>query len=194
MAEIKLDKELENVFKRLDSIDNLDSKFEELYNGDYNNLSKEEKIKKLTHTIPYFPFREIQTRPHKVDLFPIYRLRKNINLNNENLELTSTFSYPNTVFCKTNGRANLANRAIFYSSDCPTSAFLEMDCENDDVIYLSEWMIRCPRECRYTYFLPSNLSVSNNWSHVALRQNALIHKAINEHYGNSVLQKVLKIT
>lgn len=126
-----------------------------------------------------------------INLLKVFRVRseKTINLENEDLNLIRTFSYPNPCFCTTNGRANLKGKSVFYCSDNKETALAESNLQIGDAAYLSVWNIKCDREVNSTSFLPTTIPEKNIWYNQALKLQA---KAIDhaKQYGGDKSQQL----
>ena len=62
-----------------------------------------------------------------------YRIRKNIDKNEEAIDLVSTYSYPSSKLCIKNGRANLKGKSVFYCSDNAVTALMEVELVPGDI-------------------------------------------------------------
>ncbi len=112
---------------------------------------------------------------------PLYRVRLNINSNNEDLTLIRTYSYPPGSVCRSNGRANLKGRSVFYCSHDPITALLECKPENGNLAYLSVWQPRATRDIKYAMCMPKNLSTSNPWLEISNNVHAFSDLYSREH-------------
>ncbi|QQR86165.1 MAG: RES domain-containing protein [Flavobacteriales bacterium] len=103
-----------------------------------------------------------------------YRARKNPG----NPDDPSQYSYPNPDQTKVHRlRANLEDRPVFYGSDLPFTAFLEVRPGPGDEVFLSEWSLHCTRQILQLGFLPGNMPSHNPWFRYAVNQ----HLAVARH-------------
>lgn len=157
------DEDLEKMPSLPEFIKNLDY----LRNVDLSNstITEIENIFYEYATIfPQIPFTQ---KPDRFNNHTFYRVRLNINSENEDLRLIQTYSYPNPFFCKENGRANLKGKSVFYCSNRPGAALLESKPKIGDEGFLSIWKPNATREIKIAMCLPQNLRKENEWSYLA---------------------------
>jgi|SRR5579863_198774 len=150
-------------------------------------------VRYLQTQLIYAPFETTFTRPYTIDRFPVYRARANIDERSENVYLARTFSYPNPSFCTSNGRANLSRFPIFYCSDVAGTAVAELRPRVGDVVFLSEWIIRCHRQNEHASIFPPTLDFPNPWISIAANQRKGRVVFYEEHFGKEVTTKVDQI-
>lgn len=147
----------------------------------------------LQNQLVYLPFETTITRPYNIDRFPIYRARANIDENKENVNLARTFSYPNPTFCTSNGRANLSRFPVFYCSDVAGTAVAELRPKVDDIVFLSEWVIRCHRPNRHASFFPPTIDSPNPWITIAANKRKGRVTFFEKYFGKEATAKVDEI-
>lgn len=91
----------------------------------------------------------------------LFRVRLNVDPENENVYLHSTFSYPPAAFCSDNGRANIKKRSVFYGSESADTAILESKPKPGDSGVLSIWRPIVDREIRYSIFMSNKTDKEN---------------------------------
>lgn len=106
--------------------------------------------------------------PEKFNNHRLFRVRLNINEESEDLSLIQTYSYPPTIICTENGRANIKGRSVFYCSNDPTAALLESRPNIGDIAFVSIWKPIVNRQVKIAHCLPVNLEPSNHWNVMAL--------------------------
>jgi len=95
-----------------------------------------------------------------------YRVRMNIGTG-EDPGLIRTHSYPPAAICKTNGRANLKGKSVFYCSDHSSTSIIEARPQPGQVGYLSQWEGNTQRDVKYGICLPRDLRAENSFSYMA---------------------------
>lgn len=95
--------------------------------------------------------------------YKLYRARFKVDPEKENVYISSTFSYPNNIFCSQNGRANLKRRNVFYCSDSPVAAILESKPLRGDNGCVSIWKPAIDRDVACSVFLSEGLREANKW-------------------------------
>jgi len=94
-----------------------------------------------------------------------YRVRLNIDFACEDLGLIRTYSYPPASACKTNGRANIKGKSVFYCSDDALTAIYESKPKVGDIGYISIWNTqKVDRFVKYAICLPKDLRADNKWA------------------------------
>jgi hypothetical protein len=91
----------------------------------------------LKHTVVMPPIPTIDLTLSSEDL--LYRVRKNIDIIKEDLTIVKTYNYPEPIYCKENGRANIKGYSVFYCSNVAATSIIETKPEDKDVYYLSIW-------------------------------------------------------
>ncbi|WP_367866971.1 RES domain-containing protein [Pedobacter sp. WC2423] len=153
----------------------------ELFQIDKSSMNQQEIGELFYRKALIQPFASIQYLPDHINSFPVYRARKNIDENNENIYLVKTYSYPNPEFCESNGRANLKGQSVFYSAHNAGTALMENKPVNGDILYLSKWNIRSDRPAEVMFFFPENVPEKNIFFKMSrrLHQERLIDAGIN---------------
>lgn len=136
--------------KRLDSFDFSDSTTEEIYHRFYD-LAR------------IFPLKYEIFKPEKFNTHLYYRVRLNINPNEEDLSLIQTYSYPPSFICKENGRANLKGKSVFYCSNSLRSAIYESKPKGECEGFISVWKGNTTRPIKFGLCLPDKLPDVNEW-------------------------------
>ena len=116
-----------------------------------------------TNYIPNIWFKQKAERFNK---HRFYRVRLNINNSVEDLNLINTYSYPHSSFCKTNGRANLKGKSVFYCSDDAITALTETRPKKGDIGYLGIWRPIATGEIFFAFCLSHILRTDNHWSEI----------------------------
>lgn len=156
--------------EELDAIPDFDTykkQLDELRTTDFSKFSQDE--------ISHFVYGQVGILPQLVgwhnaerfNKFDFYRVRLNIDPNKEDLSLISTYSYPPAIFCKENGRANVAGKSVFYCSNMPFAAIFESKAKVGDIGYLSIWSTRAQDRVKYSVSLPPLLPDENIWQELA---------------------------
>lgn len=96
-----------------------------------------------------------------------YRVRYDINSETEDLSLIQTYSYPPPDKSRTNGRANLKGKSVFYCSNKPFCSIREAKPKIGSEGYLSIWKGNTNRKIKFGICLSSKLSKNNDWSKLA---------------------------
>ena len=105
--------------------------------------------------------------PEKFNSHRFYRVRKNIDRENEDISIAQTYSFPPSNYCLENGRANLKGRTVFYCSDNPIGAIIESKLKAGDEGYLTIWRGVATRRIKIGQLLPYDLPKENFWSLMA---------------------------
>lgn len=170
------------------------AKLEELRNIDFSNTEQKQIGETIFKYLTVIPSLIGKYSPDKFNQFKFYRVRLNINRENEDLNLIQTYSYPLPLFCKENGRANLKNKSVFYSTNSALTAIMESKPKAGDIGYLSIWDGRTDREMKAGVLLPRNLNEQNEWyvlakdiyaftdkhfEKVAMQKSNFFHEALN---------------
>lgn len=82
----------------------------------------------------------------------------------EDKTIIQTFSFPPSISCKNNGRANIKYKSVFYCTDNIIPALKESNIEIKDEVYISVWNYNSKRNLNYVCCLPEILPNSNSWS------------------------------
>lgn len=184
----------EKDFFEYSNIETFRAKLQELRNIDFANADKKQIGETIFSYLTVIPSLIGKYTPDKFNQFKFYRVRLNINEGNEDLSLVRIYSYPLPQFCKENGRANLKNRSVFYSTNSALTAIIESKPKVGDIGYLSIWNGNTDREMKAGVLLPRNLSTENEWyilakdiyafadqhlEKVALQKSNFFHEALN---------------
>jgi len=151
-------------FDNLPEINLYREKLDKLKSLDLSSLSQKE-IHRIVHEHTVFiPNFICLIPPKEFSSYKLYRARFKIDPEKENVYLHSTFSYPNNVFCRENGRANISRRNVFYCADSPLAALLESKPKKGDFGCISEWRPIINRKVSAAIFLNENLRDANKWN------------------------------
>src|SRR5688572_6645778 len=175
---------------KLPDLDTFKKDLEVLFALDKSYLTQAE-IRKLYFDKAILLPNALATLPRdSINLLKAFRVRLNIDETLEDLDLIRTFSYPTTCFCKTNGRAYLKNKSVFYCSDTFEAAFAESKPVIGDTGYLSIWKINSDRDVNYAAFLSSTIPDRNIWYKTASEhQKQMIEHAKN--LGNDKSEQLM---
>jgi hypothetical protein len=181
-------------FFKYPNIESFKEKLAELKTIDFNNTDNkeiEETIFSYLTVVPSLVGKYVQDQFNQ---FKFYRVRLNVNDQTEDLKLIRTYSYPLPQFCKENGRANLKNKSVFYSTNSALTAIIESKPKVGDIGYLSVWEGNTDREMKAGVLLPKNLNAENEWyllakdiysfvdkniEKVAMQKSNFFHEALN---------------
>ncbi|WP_282041635.1 RES domain-containing protein [Winogradskyella flava] len=105
--------------------------------------------------------------PEKFSKHTFFRARLNIDKEKEDITLAQTYSYPSSSLCKSNGRANLKYRSVFYCSNDSNTAIIETKPKIGDVGFLSVWKGKPRRNIKVGICLPHDLPEGNEWNLMA---------------------------
>ena len=152
-----------HLISRYLNLNHLKDKLEELKRSDFSNLNQRQLVTLFSSYIEVIPSIFGKYSIEKFNKFSFYRVRLNVK-ENEDLQLLRTFSYPLPQFCNENGRANLKNKSVFYTTNCALTAIMESKPKVGDTGYLSVWEGCTNRIIKASVLLPSNLEKKNNWS------------------------------
>lgn len=156
----------------------------ELYKfSDLSNAEILDKIYDLAKTIPgsvgWF-------EPQNFNYHKFYRVRKNIDRNAEDITLAQTYSYPPGKFCFENGRANLKGKSVFYCSNEPLAALLEVKPEAGDEMFLSVWQGIADKKIKVGNLLPPDLTEKNVWNEMSKNSFNKTIKKLNSRVGDKI--------
>lgn len=182
-GKVNIDNFLIEKLKKASKIPNYENHLNELFQMNFENKNYNEIAKIIFDKLVFFPIILTDTRPHYLDKLPVYRCRLNIDENIEDIDLIRTYSYPNPCFCNANGRLNVSKKPVFYSSDFQPTTLIETKPKHNDIAYISEWFIHCPRISVYTSILPSVLPKANKWTTKAIKDNEGWRNFIKENVG-----------
>jgi hypothetical protein len=178
----------------LEAATDLDERINQVLAKDWSGMGIDDRLRYLKDRLIYLPTEGTYTRPYTIDRFPVFRARSGIDERIENVRLARTFSYPNSSALKTPGRANVEYCPVFYSSDNLETAVAEIQPRPDEVVYVSEWIIRCGRPCFYGLVTPRlTTHPANDWLAVVrmIRENRI--KWFTEWSGPNLAEKVERI-
>ena len=148
----------EQDFLKYSSLEEFRKKLGELRDTDFTNLDPKKVGEIIFEYLTVIPSISGKYEPSKFNRFKFYRARLNIDESNEDLGLIRTYSYPPPQFCKENGRANIKNKSVFYSTNCALTAIIESKPKSGDIGYLSFWKGCTDREMKAGTLLPRLLS------------------------------------
>jgi len=173
-------------FPKYLTLDDLKEKLNELKNLDLSKSNIEEISSVVSSYIEVIPSVFGNYSIEKFNNFSFYRVRLNVK-ENEDLQLLRTFSYPLPQFCTENGRANLKNKSVFYSTNCALTAIMESKPKVGDIGYLSVWEGCTTRVMKAGILLPKDLKRENIWS--AMANDIYTHAKKN---SNEKTQEIFK--
>lgn len=110
---------------------------------------------------------------------------RSIDSKREDISLISTFSYPPSDFCEDNGRANIANKPVFYCTDHPVTAIYELRPAVGATVYLSIWKSVIDRAIKVSPLISMEMPESNHWYFLA--------KEMSEHFNDKITTEDLLI-
>jgi hypothetical protein len=140
---------------------------EKLESYDFSNLSNAEILDIIYDLARTVPGNVGWFEPQNFNYHKFYRVRKNIDRNIEDITLAQTYSYPPGKFCFENGRANLKGKSVFYCSNEPLAALMEIKPEAGDEIFLSVWEGIADKRIKVGSLLPPDLTEENVWNEMA---------------------------
>ena len=123
-------------FYEYPTIEVFKQKLQELRNMDFSEADKNKIGETLFSYLPVIPSLITKHSAEQFSTFNFYRVRLNVKEPEEDINLVSTFSYPMPQFCKTNGRANLKYKSVFYSTNSAFTAIMESRPKVDEIGYL----------------------------------------------------------
>jgi RES domain len=173
------------IFEKYSNIDSFISKVKEF---DRLNLKDKDLTEISKIYFEYFSLVPIIWFGQRIERFNkhvFYRVRNNINETEEAINLVSTYSYPSSIICTKNGRANTKGKSVFYCSDNVTTALMEGQLKTEDIGYLSIWKPDAKREIRIQYCLPRDLRPDNKWNEI--RKD--IHPFLDDYLNNNFIEK-----
>lgn len=142
-------------------------KLNELKNFNFSNFTQKEIEVIFERYLKVIPLLTAFFDKENFNKFQFYRVRLNIDDSVESIFLSRTYSYPLPQFCKTNGRANLKNKSVFYCTNSPITAILESKPKIGDIGYLSIWEGNADRKVKGGVLLPEELKQTNPWQFLA---------------------------
>jgi hypothetical protein len=159
-----------NNLELLSQIDFSNSSYDEIYNTFHD----------LALTIPMLGAKLISE--NGINGHKLYRARLSKTISkDEDISLIQTFSFPPTSVCKSNQRANLKYKSVFYCADEPFPAIKECGVEDNDEGYLSLWEINATRDLNYVNCFQEELPANNYWREYGnYHHNFLIEKQTEE--------------
>lgn len=159
-----------NNLKLLSQIDFSNSSYDEIYNTFHD----------FALTIPMLGAKLITE--NGINGHKLYRARLSKTISKEeDISLVQTFSFPPTSVCKSNQRANIKYKSVFYCADEPFPAIKECGVEDNDEGYLSVWEINANRDLNYANCFPEKLPKNNTWREYGnFHHNFLIEKQTEE--------------
>jgi hypothetical protein len=129
----------------------------------FNGASPDEIAEKCYDVVTHFPFVSIFQNPEIFNQHYFYRVRRNIDTNNEDIDLIQTYSYPMPSFCQSNGRANIKGKSVFYCSDEVGGALFECKPQKGDEGYLSIWKPIASRPIKFGMLTSPDIPTDNPW-------------------------------
>jgi hypothetical protein len=138
-----------------------------LENFDFNNKTSLEIYNLYYDYARLLPTNFGTFNPEKFSKHTFFRARLNIDKKKEDITLAQTYSYPSSSICKSNGRANLKHRSVFYCSNDSNTAIIETKPKIGDIGFLSVWKGRPKRNIKIGICLPHDLTETNEWNLMA---------------------------
>jgi len=166
-------------FSDIDSYIKLLNEFDKI---DLTNKDSKEINDIYIKYAPFVPQIWFEQRIKRFNNHIFYRVRKNINERDEAINLISTYSYPSSILCKTNGRANIRGKSVFYCSDNAVTSLMECQLKIGDIGYLSIWKPNATRKIKIQFCLPRQLRPDNKWNEVRKDIHPLITSHLNKNY------------
>lgn len=160
------------------------SDLEKLSNYNFEGLKKSEIYNICYDFARTMPSRYGTLSPEKFNHHTFYRARINIDKEKEDLGLIQTYSYPSSIICNKNGRANVKGTSVFYCSDNPNAAILEVKPKIGDEIFLSVWKGVTTKNIKVGICLPKDLPKENNWRDLALDSFNVTNRMLLEKSGD----------
>jgi len=151
----------------LPSIEEFKNILNELTKLDLAGASVQEIEKAYLSKVPFFPRMLSMMHFEETKHLPFYRVRLNIDQEREDLSLIRTYSYPSSIQCTTNGRANRKGRTVFYCSNKAYAAIVESKPKQGDTGFLSIWKNNISRPLKMAVYLPQEFAISNEFQEVS---------------------------
>ncbi len=124
---------------------------------------------------------------HTMHQWNMYRVRLNMG-SKENLSLIRAYSYPNTNICTYNGRLNLAESTVFYSTTHPQGAIDECKMKKGDAGFMSVWAYTSNRDFIAIPLINLDLPLENVWRITAINVFKFIEE-ICKTYGSQKFEQ-----
>lgn len=156
---------------------------EKLDNYKFKGLSEEEIYNIYYDFARILPSSIGLFSPEKFNCHTFYRARINIDRKKEDLGLIQTYSYPPSIICDKNGRANVKGTSVFYCSDDPNAAIIEIKPKTGDEIFLSVWRGNAKKDIKVGTCLPKDLPKDNKWRDLALDSFNEMNKMLLKNAG-----------
>tara|TARA_R110001632_G_scaffold122673_1_gene235353 strand:+ start:648 stop:1553 length:906 start_codon:yes stop_codon:yes gene_type:complete len=139
----------------------------ELENYNFDNHSTREIYDKYFDLATIFPtvFQMLNIKAFNEQRF--FRARLGIDRKKEDVSIKQTYSYPPPSVCNENGRGNIKNKSVFYSSNNPNCAMLEVKPKKGDDGYISVWKGNAKKPVKVGILLPYDLPLQNEWNEMA---------------------------
>lgn len=183
--------ELINLLENLPSLDLLRMKINAFKEADKSTYSLKEIHTAFFEAVGIVPNAYNTIPPDTVNVLKLYRVRseKSIDFEKESIDMIRTFSYPPSIICATNGRANIKYKSVFYGADNKETAIAEAGLVSGDIGYLGIWQINSLRNSSFSAFLPSSIPLTNP----LYRKGQEIHDQIVHHARRFTQNKVLEV-
>jgi len=133
----------------------------------FQGFSEREIYDKIYDFGRIMPSHHLMMSKENFNKFTFFRARLNIDRKKEDTSLIQTYSCPPSGVCKSNGRANLKYKSVFYCSNEPHAAIVESKPEVGSEGYLSFWKADAKRSIKMGNCLPYELPAVNEWSEFA---------------------------
>lgn len=140
----------------------MDLKFFE--NLDMSNLSIEQIDKEYHKACKVFPVvLDNSWKPNLLNSMTTFRVRRNVDMNKENITLKKTFNYPPDKVSTCNGRANIKEKSVFYGAFDAITAFLESKPISNERLYMTTWKSNVNTQPNFASIFSSNLPIENDF-------------------------------
>ncbi|OYX83013.1 MAG: hypothetical protein B7Y83_12910 [Flavobacteriales bacterium 32-34-25] len=152
-------------FERLPDIEKYREDLNFIRNQDLSQMSVNEISKLISEKAIILPTITSTTEIANLGTSLFYRVRimKHSNISNEDMTLIQSFSYPPSITCKENGRANLKKTSVFYCASTGDAAMRESDIEIGSQGFLSVWTIDPQTTLKFGILLSDKLPKENPW-------------------------------
>lgn len=165
----------------LPSIEEFKKILTDLTKLDLDGASIEEIEKAYLTKVPFFPRMLSLMHFEETNHLPFYRVRLNINPEEEDIYLIRTYSYPSSNQSKQNGRANRKGRTVFYCSNKAYAAIVESKPKVGDVGFLSIWKNNIKRPLKMAVYLPQQFANPNEFQEISNGAHKLAWDYYTEH-------------
>lgn len=134
---------------------------------DFSNASQAEIIRVWKELTLFIPTDYTYLWAEAVRKLSVFRCRPVSD--SEDIGLISTYSYPKSEHCSSNGRANLAGKPVFYGSDSIAAVLQEIKEATTRRILVGYWTFpKCDRHLVLQTLVPKDVPVENKWKQFIL--------------------------